>query len=94
MFLFLFISILNRENPMFLTYLAYGVVLAIYGAFAWVGKADPGTYVTVLTGALSALGTHHVVTSAAKRATDAANVANPVPPQNPIVVPTSVTRSQ
>ena len=77
---------------MILTYLAYGVVLGIYGAFAWVGKADVGTYVTVLTGALSVLGTHHVISSAAGRATDAANLANPVPPPNVASAPTVITK--
>jgi hypothetical protein len=77
---------------MFWNYIAYGFLILVYAAFAWVGKAPVGGLIAVITGALAALGANHAITSAANRATDAANIANPVPPQNVAAAPTTVTK--
>ena len=76
---------------MLLNYLAYGFLIALYALFAWFGKAPVEGFLTALGMGLAALGTHHAITSASKRATDAANYANPVPPQQPTAAPTTVS---
>lgn len=51
-------------------YVAYGVLLGIYGLFAWVGKAPVDVFLTLLTGAITALGTVHVAGASRGDASD------------------------
>lgn len=78
---------------MLLQFLGYGFVIAVYGLFAWFGKAPVDGFIAVLTGAIAMLGGVHAYSTASKRATDAANLANPVPPPKSVPAPTNVTQS-
>lgn len=66
---------------LFLKYLGYGVVIAIYGVFAWFGKAPVEGFIAVLTGVISILGGSHAASSALKAATAAASVRAATAPQ-------------
>lgn len=46
-------------------YIAYGVLLGTYGVFAWFGKAPVDVFLALVTSALTALGTTHVIGLAA-----------------------------
>lgn len=50
---------------LFLKYMGYAGVLAIYGAFAWSGKAPVEGFIAVLTGVIAALGATHAASAAA-----------------------------
>jgi hypothetical protein len=73
-------------------YLAYAFVLLLYALFAWTGKVPASGFIVVLTGVISQLGAAHVYSQAAKNATDAANLANPVPPPNAVPLPTTASK--
>jgi len=75
-----------------MNYIAYGFLILVYAAFSWVGKAPVEGLLAILTGAMAALGTHLANTSTAERATNAANTANPVPPQKVSTAPTIITK--
>lgn len=60
-------------------YAAYGVLLGIYGLFTWFGKAPVDTFLTLITGALAALGTSHVADIATNRK-EASQQENPKDP--------------
>lgn len=75
-----------------MNYFAYGFLILIYAAFAWFGKAPVEGFIALLTGAAAALGTHLTNNAAAERATNAANVANPVPPPYVVPAPTTITK--
>lgn len=75
---------------LFLKYMGYAGVLAIYGAFAWSGKAPVEGFLAVLTGVIAALGaTHAASAAAASVVADASPVTpTPAPASNP--APTTV----
>lgn len=76
---------------LFLRYIAYGTIIAIYGVFAWYGKAPVEGFIAVLTGAIALLGGQHAAESAVKAAN--ARALPPVPQQPAqITAPTIVTR--
>jgi hypothetical protein len=75
---------------LFLKYMGYAGVLAIYGAFAWSGKAPVEGFIAVLTGVIAALGATHAASAAA--ANVVANAA-PVAPVVPAPAPTTVVQS-
>ena len=45
-----------------LRYVAYAVLLGTYGVFAWFGKAPVDVFLSLVTAAITALGTVHVMT--------------------------------
>jgi hypothetical protein len=46
-----------------LKYVAYGVLLGVYGAFAWDGKTGVEGFIVILTGVIAALGASHVAST-------------------------------
>jgi di/tricarboxylate transporter len=54
---------------LFLKYLGYGAILAVYAAFAWFGKPMPEGLTIILTGMLGVLGAANIASAATKAAT-------------------------
>src|SRR5574337_124278 len=44
-----------------LRYVSYGILLGTYGVFAWYGKAPVDVFLALVTSAITALGTVHIL---------------------------------
>jgi hypothetical protein len=76
-----------------LQYIAYGFLICVYGAFAWVGKAPVEGFIAILTGAITALGATHAASASAKNAAKAAaDAIATVNPPAPAAAPTVVVK--
>jgi hypothetical protein len=83
-----------HQIRLIMSYVTYLVAILIYAAFAWTGKAPVEGFIAILGAAIAAYGTHQAHLISSKSATDAANLANPVPPPKAVALPTTVTVAQ
>ncbi|MDR3480649.1 MAG: hypothetical protein P4L91_08025 [Burkholderiaceae bacterium] len=74
-----------------LNYFTYLVAIGVYAALVWFDKAPAAGLVAVLTGVISHASAAIAYERSSKAATDAANLAHPVPPPKAVTAPTTVT---